>query len=671
MQMNHFKLLCLVFVGLSSWIPRCVTHYVSFHTPTSFCEPGKETSTCMSKIELFVNPLDSVNTVIPYEHSSFDFCSPPLSESSPTENLGQVVLGERIRPSSYNITFKKEVKCKTLCKKTYQGGNSKDMKKLEFLRSGIALNYQNHWIIDNMPVTWCYFVVDEEDREYCSTGFPIGCHVSEDGQERDACVTSTKFNERGMHYVFNHVDIEIKYHDGTGEDWDGSRLMSAKVTPRSIEHKSEGDCDDPDLRFRAMGIPIDLKGTDKVEIAYSYSVMFLPEKDPNHKWASRWDYILDSMPHTKVQWFSIMNSLVVLLFLTGGMCTKLHLILCKNITSSTVDPVDDFFAMYGWKALHGDVFRPPRMHMLLSAVLGTGCQVSLTIIGTLVFACMGLLCPPNRGAFLTFALVLFVCLGFPSGYVSARMYKMFGGEFWKSNVRLTAFLIPGLTFGMFLILNLVLWSKHSSAAVPAATLAALLAMWFGISFPLTFFGAYLGHKKKAIENPGEINKIPRPIPKKDIRTNIWRATAIFFCAFVTFGCIFSQLFFILNSLWSHQVFYMFGFLFVAVLLLLVSVIVTSVILCHNSLRYEDYRWWWSSFVPGGIVALYFFLYSIHFFVTKLTITGTASTFLYFGYTLIMVLIFFLFTGTVGFFTCFFYIRRIYSSISSPEQPATT
>ena len=28
-----------------------------------------------------------------------------------------------------------------------------------------------------------------------------------------------------------------------------------------------------------------------------------PETDPNHKWASRWDYILDSMPHTKIQWF--------------------------------------------------------------------------------------------------------------------------------------------------------------------------------------------------------------------------------------------------------------------------------------------------------------------------------------------------------------------------------
>jgi len=46
----------------------------------------------------------------------------------------------------------------------------------------------------------------------------------------------TLFNERGMHYVFNHVDIEIKYHDGSGEDWDGSRLMSAKVTPRRCKN---------------------------------------------------------------------------------------------------------------------------------------------------------------------------------------------------------------------------------------------------------------------------------------------------------------------------------------------------------------------------------------------------------------------------------------------------
>ena len=43
----------------------------------------------------------------------------------------------------------------------------------------------------------------------------------------------TVFNERGVHYVFNHIDIEITYRDArTGEHWVGSRLISAKITPR-------------------------------------------------------------------------------------------------------------------------------------------------------------------------------------------------------------------------------------------------------------------------------------------------------------------------------------------------------------------------------------------------------------------------------------------------------
>ena len=55
------------------------------------------------------------------------------------------------------ITFKKDVQCKTLCKKTYKNGDKEQMKKLDFLRDGIALNYQNHWYalhftMHNLPV---------------------------------------------------------------------------------------------------------------------------------------------------------------------------------------------------------------------------------------------------------------------------------------------------------------------------------------------------------------------------------------------------------------------------------------------------------------------------------------------------------------------------------------
>lgn len=55
-----------------------------------------------------------------------------------------------------------------------------------------------------------------------------------------------------------------------------------------------------------------------------------------------------------------------------------------------------------------------------------------------------------------------------------------------------------VVFGVFFLLNLVLWTKGSSAAIPFSTLIALLALWFGISVPLVFVGAYFGYKKRVI-----------------------------------------------------------------------------------------------------------------------------------------------------------------------------
>ncbi|XP_066024730.1 transmembrane 9 superfamily member 2 [Pocillopora verrucosa] len=661
--MEHYSSLGLIWLVLCTWISCAAAFYLPGLAPISYCVTEKSTNpACLSKIDLFVNSLNSVESVIPYEYARFDFCVPPTDKTSPTENLGQVVVGERIRSSLYNITFKKDVTCQQLCAKEYKSGNAEDGKKLEFLRSGIALNYQNHWIIDNMPVTWCYEFAGEY-RKYCSTGFPIGCHVTEDGQARDACVTSAKFNERGMYYVFNHVDIEIKYYDGSGEDWEGARLTSAEVKPKSIKHEKGKDLKcDGDLP--AMGFPAEIKSD--VYIAYTYSVRFLPETDPNQKWASRWDYILDSMPHTKIQWFSIMNSSVIVLFLSGMVALIMRRTLRKDIAPyNQMESVVCCQKTFRWKLVHGDVFRPPKNGMLLSVMLGCGTQTLITVFFTLVFACFGFLSPANRGALVTCSLVLFVCLGSPAGYVSARIYKMVGGDLWKANTLLSAFLFPGLIFGIFFLLNCVLWSEGSSAAVPFITLFTLLAMLFGISAPLTFLGVYLGFKKKPIEQPVRTNQIPRQIPYQRIYTRA--ALGIIMGGVLPFGCIYIQLFFILNSIWSHQIYYMFGFLFVVCLILLLTVSETTILLCYFHLRAEDYHWWWRSFLTGGCTAVYFFLYSIHFFVTKLNITGTTSTFLYFGYTLIMVLIFFLFTGTVGFFACFFFVRKIYSIVEVDDK----
>ena len=77
-----------------------------------------------------------------------------------------------------------------------------------------------------------------------------------------------------------------------------------------------------------------------------------------------------------------------------------------------------------------------------------------------------------------------------------------------------------VVFAHFFVMNLVLWYKDSSAAIPFLTLVALLALWFGVSVPLTFVGAFFGFRKRALEHPVRTNQIPRQVPDQSIYTQV-------------------------------------------------------------------------------------------------------------------------------------------------------
>lgn len=98
---------------------------------------------------------------------------------------------------------------------------------------------------------------------------------------------------------------------------------------------------------------------------------------------------------------------------------------------------------------------------------------------------------------------------------------------------------------------MLIWGEKSSGAVPFGTLFALCFLWFGISVPLVFVGSYFGYKKPAPEDPVRTNKIPRQIPEQP-----WYMNPVFSClvgGVLPFGAVFIELFFILTSMWLHQV----------------------------------------------------------------------------------------------------------------------
>lgn len=376
-----FAVRMLLLLFGAALLSRAAAFYLPGLAPVSFCEPGNDkVPDCKSTIELFVNRLDSVESVLPYEYTAFDFCS-ETTMKRPSENLGQVLFGERIESSPYKFEFKKPAVCQKVCTRIYDD-NPSDRAKLDFLKKGMLLNYQHHWIVDNMPVTWCYDV--EDGQKFCNPGFPIGCFVTEVGQPKDACVVNSNFNERDSFYIFNHVDITIYYHVVEHEQL-GARLVAAKIEPKSYEHPNDQSPD-------CSGGPKFLKNKDTgmFKITYTYSVNFVEDK--NIRWASRWDYILESMPHTNIQWFSIMNSLVIVLFLSGMVAMIMLRTLHKDIARyNQMDSVEDAQEEFGWKLVHGDVFRPPRKGMLLSVFLGSGTQI---FIMTFVTLCMSLLLHP-------------------------------------------------------------------------------------------------------------------------------------------------------------------------------------------------------------------------------------------------------------------------------------
>jgi transmembrane 9 superfamily protein 2/4 len=108
---------------------------------------------------------------------------------------------------------------------------------------------------------------------------------------------------------------------------------------------------------------------------------------------------------------------------------------------------------------------------------------------------LGLLSPANRGFLATAILLISAVFGVIGGYVSSRVYKAFGGEAWKRNIVMTPLLIPGFIFGVFFLLNLFVWAKGSSGAVPFGTMLALLFIWFVISVPLSVVGSWIGFRQ--------------------------------------------------------------------------------------------------------------------------------------------------------------------------------
>eukprot|EP01106_Pelomyxa_sp_JSP_P015130 TRINITY_DN506_c0_g1_i15.p1 TRINITY_DN506_c0_g1~~TRINITY_DN506_c0_g1_i15.p1 ORF type:complete len:331 (-),score=93.72 TRINITY_DN506_c0_g1_i15:578-1519(-) len=270
-------------------------------------------------------------------------------------------------------------------------------------------------------------------------------------------------DEAGNKYLNNHVAIVIKYIEVDNSGSKGYQIVGFEVTPSSLDYEAGGVLDKPNCK----GKPIKIDEAAKSKsVAWTYSVTW---KKEDVAWADRWDrYVADS--DAQIHWFSIINSLMIVLFLTGMvamiMVRTLHADFRKYSAKEATESGGGEPEETGWKLLHGDVFRPPRRRMLLSALCGFGSQVFAMAIITLLCGLVGLISPIHTGSVLTGMIVLFVLMGVVAGYNGTRLYKMMKGADWKMQTVMIAFLVPGIIFGIFLFINFFLMGVKSSGQVP-------------------------------------------------------------------------------------------------------------------------------------------------------------------------------------------------------------
>ncbi|XP_050379311.1 transmembrane 9 superfamily member 1 [Argentina anserina] len=567
-------------------------------SPASASEPDHKYKE-EEAVTLWVNKVGPYNNPQEtYNYYSLPFCRPSDNPAHKWGGLGEVLGGNELIDSQIDIKFKKNVDRATICQLEL------DDHKVKQFKDAIENSYWFEFFMDDLPL-W---------------GF-----VGELHQE--------KTGENGKHVLYTHKNIIIKYNK--------DQIIHVNLTQDS---------------------PKPLEAGKKLDL--TYAVKWIPT---TITFARRFDVYLDyPFFEHQIHWFSIFNSFMMVIFLTGLVSMILMRTLRNDYAKYAREDDDletlerDVSEESGWKLVHGDVFRPPRSLVILSAVVGTGAQLALLVLLVILLAIVGMLYV-GRGAIVTTFIVCYALTSFISGYVSGGMYSRHGGKHWIKSMILTASLFPFMCFGIGFVLNTIAIFYGSLAAIPFGTMVVVFVIWGFISFPLALLGTVVGRNwSGAPNNPCRVKTIPRPIPEK--KWYLTPSVVSMMGGLLPFGSIFIEMYFVFTSFWNYKVYYVYGFMLLVFVILIIVTVCVTIVGTYFLLNAENYHWQWTSFFSAASTAVYVYLYSVYYYYAKTKMSGFFQTSFYFGYTLMFCLGLGILCGAVGYLGSNLFVRRIYRNI---------
>ncbi|KAL1091972.1 hypothetical protein V6Z11_D07G192400, partial [Gossypium hirsutum] len=374
------------------------------------------------------------------------------------------------------------------------------------------------------------------------------------------------------YYLFKHLIFEILYNK--------DRVI--EITVRS----------DPNSL-------VDLTQDEPVNVDFMYTVKWKETETPFEKRMDKYSQSSSMPHHLEIHWFSIINSCVTVLLLTGFLATILMRVLKNDFVEYAHDEESaDDQEETGWKYIHGDVFRYPKHKSLFSAALGSGTQLFTLTSFIFILALVGVFYPYNRGALFTALVVIYALTSLIAGYTAASFYCQLEGTNWVRNLLLTGSLSCGPLFVTFCFLNTVAIAYKATAALPFGTIVVIFLIWALVTSPLLILGGIAGKNTKAeFQAPCRTTIYPRVIPPLPWYQQTLPQMAM--AGFLPFSAICIELYYIFASVWGHRIYTIDSILFIVFILLLIVSAFVTVAMTYFQLAAEDHEWWWRSFLCGG------------------------------------------------------------------------
>ncbi|KAM7496924.1 hypothetical protein LguiA_021338 [Lonicera macranthoides] len=554
-------------------------------------------------VPLFVNKVGPLNNPSEtYQYYELPFCRPvPVIEKK--ESFGEILNGDRLTNSLYELKFREDKMGEILCQKKLR---KDDVTKF---RDAIISDFYFQMLYDDLPLWGCIGKVDVE----------IWNHPDGTGPN---------------YYLFNHIQFDVLYN--------GDQVIDI----RSFS--------DPN-QF------VDVTEDVEVDVSFTYSVIWNATPTGYESRMDKYSRASLLPAHQKIHWFSFINSVVIIALLVGLLIVVFlqHL---KNDLRKFSGGDEEEDKEVGWKYIHGDVFRCPPQMPWFCAMLGTGTQLLTLVCFLFVLAFLGVLYPYCRGALSTSLVVIHTLTFAVAGFSSSSFYSQFAESGWERSVILTGILYFAPLFLTAIILNTIAISFGTIAALPFGTIVVLLLLYALVAIPLLFFGGVIGYRfRSKFQAPSATKRVPREIPS----LTWYRKTPgqMFLGGLLPFSAVVLELHHLYASMWGYKIYTLSGILFITFVILIILTAILSVGLTYIQLAVEDHEWWWRSVLRGGSTAIFMFGYCIYFYA-KSNMSGLLQLLFFFGYNACLCYALFLILGTIAFYASWIFVQRIYNAVKS-------